>query len=104
MKIGFLMAKCLQETINFSPLNGKNITGSFTGGSITSDGGLMLLREVDKKLQLTNKITKSIIDKRDSAYITHPDLKMQLTGKMVYDYLNCWWRNLLQATKHRPKN
>ena len=43
----------------------KKITGSFTGGSITSDRGLLLLREVDKRLQLTNKIAKLIIDKRD---------------------------------------
>ena len=76
MLIEVLMAKCLQKIINFSPLHGKNITGSFTGGSITSDGGLMLLREVDKKLQLTNKISKVISDKRNQSYVTHPILQM----------------------------
>jgi len=36
------------KTFNFAPLNGKKVVGSFAGGSITSDGGLLLLREVDK--------------------------------------------------------
>ena len=76
MKIGVLMANCTLELCNFSHLHGKNIVGSFTGGSITFDGGLMLLREVDKKIQLTNKISKVISDKRNQSYVTHPILQM----------------------------
>lgn len=70
------MTDCTTKNINFSPLGRKKITASFTGGSITSDGGLLLLREVDKKLQLTNKIAKLIIDKRDQSYITHPVIQI----------------------------
>ena len=36
----------------------------------------MLLREIDKRLQLTNKIAKLITDKREQSYITHPVLQM----------------------------
>jgi len=50
------MTNCNTKQINFSSLGNKKISGSFTGGSITSDGGLLLLREVDKKLQLTSKM------------------------------------------------
>ena len=40
----------------FTP-KGQKIEGSFTGGDISSDGGLLLLREVDKKRGLTKKFS-----------------------------------------------
>ena len=66
------MTNCTINKISFSSLGRKKISGSFTGGSITSDGGLLLLREIDKQMQLTNKMAKLIIDKRDPSYVTHP--------------------------------
>ena len=41
--------------LNFSPLNRKKVEANFEGGSITSNGGLLLLRETDKRLKLTAK-------------------------------------------------
>ena len=70
------MTNCTTNSMNFSPLGRKKVSGSFSGGSITSDGGLLLLREVDKKLQLTNKIAKLITDKRNQSYITHSVIQM----------------------------
>ncbi len=54
------MPNCTTSAMNFSPLGRKKVIASFTGGSITSDGGLLLLREVDKELQMSNKIAKLI--------------------------------------------
>jgi len=59
------------KTFNFAPLNGKKVVGSFAGGSITSDGGLLLLREVDKKFGITKRLGNLILDKRNQDYITH---------------------------------
>ena len=70
------MTNCNTKQINFASLGNKKISGSFTGGSITSDGGLLLLREVDKKLQLTSKMAKVIIDKRDKSYVEHSVLQL----------------------------
>ncbi len=70
------MTNCTINKISFSSLGRKKISGSFTGGSITSDGGLLLLREIDKQQQLTNKMAKLIIDKRDQSYVTHPVIQM----------------------------
>lgn len=70
------MTNCNTKQINFSSLGNKKISGSFTGGSITSDGGLLLLREVDKKLQLTSKMAKLITEKRDKSYIEHQALQL----------------------------
>jgi len=41
------MANCNPTPLQFSPLNRKKIETNFSGGSLTSDGGVLLLREMD---------------------------------------------------------
>lgn len=65
------MTNCTPKHISFSPLGRHQITGSFSGGSITSDAGLLLLREVDKRLKLTKRLSGCIVDQRDPRYIVH---------------------------------
>ncbi len=57
--------------IKFSPLNRKEVEANFEGGSITSNGGLLLLRETDKRLKLTERISKCITDNRRSSVVQH---------------------------------
>lgn len=57
--------------MKFSKINRKNIEAKFSGGSISSDGGLLLLRELDKQIGLTRIISKCIADTRHSSYVTH---------------------------------
>lgn len=70
------MTNCTPKTHSFSPLNRKKVQASFTGGCITSDGGLLLLREVDRKLGLTNKLAKLINDDRNTSYVKHSIISM----------------------------
>jgi hypothetical protein len=65
------MTDCNLNSIHFSPLNSKKIEASFTGGDISSDGGLMLLREVDKKLGLTKRFSQAFNDQRHPGYVLH---------------------------------
>ena len=44
----------------------------FDGGTLTSDGGLVLLREVDRELDLVRRIDEAIPDPRDPFYTSHP--------------------------------
>lgn len=57
--------------IKFSSSNRRKIEANFSGGDITSNAGLLLLREVDKSMQLTSKISKYIPDARHSSYTKH---------------------------------
>jgi len=50
----------------------KSIRMSFTGGEITSNGGVLLLRELDDALGLTDELAAALRDPRDPAYVTHP--------------------------------
>lgn len=53
----------------------------FDGGTLTSDGGLMLLREVDRRLDLIQRIDEAIPDPRDPLYTSHPQSEI-LTSRI----------------------
>jgi hypothetical protein len=50
---------------------GKPVVGSFDGGQISSDGGLILLRQADKRLRVTEHMSLCIADKRRPDLIEH---------------------------------
>lgn len=52
------------------------LTLDFDGGEITSEAGLLLLREFDERLGLTAALGKLVIDERDERYIRHPALDL----------------------------
>ena len=43
----------------------------FAGGTLTTDAGLLLVREFDEQLRLSADVVSRITDTRDSRYITH---------------------------------
>jgi Transposase DDE domain group 1 len=49
----------------------KRIEGDFSGGDLSSDGGLLLLRELDDRLSFTEKFSAKISDPRSSDKIKH---------------------------------
>lgn len=70
------MTNCNIKPVEFSPLKSKKVECSFSGGKITSDGGVVFLREIDKKLGLTTKVANIIPEYRNESYITHTILQM----------------------------
>ncbi len=53
----------------------------FDGGTLTSDAGLLLLREVDRRINLISRIDKLIADPRDLRYVKHSQVEM-LTSRI----------------------
>lgn len=49
----------------------KKVSASFDGGAISSDGGLLLLREADRRLGLTRMLASCVQDRRDPSRISH---------------------------------
>jgi len=62
-------------------LRNQAVEAKFDGGTLTSDGGLLLLREVDRKLKLIENIARVIPDPRDPNYIAHTQAEM-LTSRI----------------------
>jgi len=54
-----------------SAISAKKIEAKFDGGRLSSDGGVMLLREADRRLGLCERLAGCIVDERDQALVTH---------------------------------
>jgi hypothetical protein len=65
------MTQCSTKPIEFSRLSPKKIQADFDGGTLTSDGGAVLLREVDRGLGLIDAINAGIPDPRNQDLIVH---------------------------------
>jgi len=65
------MTECNGQRLLFSSLKRREFLADFRGGDLTSDGGLPLLREVDRRLGLTEALNRAIHDPRDPDLITH---------------------------------
>lgn len=74
------MTNCNQESFEFPGLKTKKtsrkIEVSFSGGEVTSDGGVMLLREMDRNLGLTEDFAKHLNDPRLQVLVDHTSLSM----------------------------
>ncbi len=49
----------------------KKVTAAFDGGPISSDGGLVLLREAERRLGLADLLAGCLRDRRDPTLVTH---------------------------------
>ncbi len=70
------MPNCTQASHDFPALSRKKIQAQFNGGEISSDGGVLLLREADRRLNLMKAIDQVIPDPRDARYIEHTQLSL----------------------------
>ncbi len=54
-----------------SPVNGKLILLGFDGADMSSDAGLTLLREIERKAGLAGRLASCMADPRDPAKVQH---------------------------------
>lgn len=75
------MTECKSSKLVFSRLNRQKVEGLFDGGRLSSDAGVLLLREVDRRLGLTSSLAGCIADRRSASRITH-DLQSMLAQRI----------------------
>ena len=56
---------------DFPAVRRKKVTADFDGGLISSDGGLVLLREAERRLRLADTLAGRMRDRRDPATVVH---------------------------------
>ena len=61
---------------HISSLQNKKVELSYSGQDISTDGGALLLRELDQQIGLIDKINSCIDDGRDQRYINHQQSEM----------------------------
>ena len=86
------MTNCTQIAFEFPALKRRQVQANFAGGAITSDGGVLLLRQVDKRLGLSAAVAAALNDPRRQASCVHDGLsllKQRLYGLALgYEDLN----------------
>lgn len=86
------MSDCNTEVLHFPSFDRRKIEASFSGGDVSSDGGVMLLRQADRRLGLCRALSEVIIDPRDPDLITHRQsdlLRQRIYGLALgYEDLN----------------
>lgn len=64
------------------------MVGDFTGGTLSSDGGVLLLRQIDRGLGLTRSLAGCFRDRRDPRFVEHalPELLAQRIYALALGY------------------
>ena len=60
-----------QTTLNLFSVKNKPVELSYTGEKISSDGGVLLLKEIENQINIIKDLSDCINDERDQRYIDH---------------------------------
>jgi hypothetical protein len=71
-----------QLSLEFKMISGKKVTADFTGGEVSSDGGVLILREIVERIGIIDKFSEAKKDTRHQSYISH-DIKMLLNQRIL---------------------
>ncbi len=74
--------KYIPKQLNFGSIKGRKVIADFTGGRITSDAGIVLMAELDRKLRITSRFAECFRDYRDLSYVNYS--VHQLLAQRVY--------------------
>ena len=65
------MTNCTSKQIEFEPFKRHRVEVNFDGGDVSSDGGLPLLRKLERGLGLLDAVARALADPRDPERIEH---------------------------------
>jgi Transposase DDE domain group 1 len=86
------MTECIPPLFTFQDLGPREVVAAFNGGKVTSDGGALLLREVEAKFHFIEQFARCFSDHRDPEAIEHSVadlLKQRVFGLCLgYEDLN----------------
>ncbi len=75
------MTECTSKSMSFSSAGRREVVADFLGGRLTSDAGVLLLREIDQKIGLLDALNAAIPDPRDPRMTVHRQRTMLTQGK-----------------------
>ncbi len=82
------MTDCTSSTRLSSKVKKRAIDINFSGGDVSGNGGVVLLKAIDDRLGLLDSVTKTLIDPRDPNRVKHslPDLLKQRVFAIAAGY------------------
>jgi hypothetical protein len=76
------MTECTQSEFEFEAHFSRRVVAGFDGGAMTSDGGGLLLREADRRLNLLPRLSECFLDGRSPLLVKHS--VAQMMAQRVY--------------------
>ena len=70
------MTECYQTSLEFPSVKRRKVEANFSGGDITSNGGIPLLSQVDRQMGLTRAVSRLLNDPRRTASCEHSLLEL----------------------------
>lgn len=70
------MTECACDSILFLRVDRREVVADFLSGRLTSDAGIVLLREVDQRIGLLNTVNEAFPDPRDPLMTVNDQRKM----------------------------
>ena len=70
------MTECITTKVGFTAAGRRKVVADFAGGRLTSDAGVLLLREIDRRLGLLDAIDAAIPDPREPSSVVHSQRTM----------------------------
>ena len=65
------MTECIQEAFHFAAHFSRRVEAGFTAGHVSSDGGALLLRQAERKINLLGRLAGCFGDGRNQKLIEH---------------------------------
>lgn len=65
------MTECIQESFSFTAHFSRRVQAEFTAGRVSSDGGALLLRETDRRINLLGRLASCFLDGRAPLLVKH---------------------------------
>jgi hypothetical protein len=84
----FLMTECNQETFAFTAHFSRRVEAEFTAGQVSTDSGALLLREVDRRINLLDRLASCFSDGRMPLLVKHqlPEMLSQRIYGLALGY------------------
>ena len=82
------MTEQVETLFKFDPLKQRRVEADFSGGHLSSDGGALLLRQVDSQLGISAKLASCFSDNRNPVFVEHslPELIAQRLYGLALGY------------------
>jgi len=82
------MPKCTDETVEFGKVGRRVVQAAFDGGDIVSDGGVLLLKQLDDRIGLSRSAARAFGDDRRNASVVHS--MQSLLAQRIYGLCLGW--------------
>ena len=66
------MTECIQEVFRFAAHFSRRVEAGFTAGHVSSDGGALLLRQAERRINLLGRLAGCFRDDRNQELVEHP--------------------------------